>query len=270
MWMILMTAPVHPENNWPQIWFQCYSHCQSLCAGLKRVFTLLSPSLHICTYFLCFISLFEQSNPSSGSVLVQPANLLRTGLFSLQTHIIHFLWTSLILMDCIDSSCVAPRFACRHERSNRTAASKDDLVLSSAQKNVYLKAQNPSGLCFHSDQLRFIFYVCDVLFFSHQSRQTLFADASFKHNKTKTIFVSMKVFRVPKCCIAGNWTCFFSPLIHEAFTSISIRLCTDPTITESGAAEINPWSITLCETFVSTDRFPLDASDVCFTSNTVD
>lgn len=134
MWMILMTAPVHPENNWPQIWFHCYSHCQSLCAGLKRVFTLLSPSLHIFSYFLCFISLFEQSKPSSGSVLVQPANLLRTGLFSLQTHIIHFLWTSLILMDDIDSSCVAPRFACRHRRSNRTAASKDDLVLGSAQK----------------------------------------------------------------------------------------------------------------------------------------
>ena len=116
----------------------------------------------------------------------------------------HSLCTSLILMDYIDSSRVAPPFACRHRRSNRTAVSKDDLL----KKNICLKAQNPSGLCFHSDQLRFLFYVCDVLFFSHRSHQTFFAGASFKHNKTKTIFMSMKVLGVTKCCITGNWTCF--------------------------------------------------------------
>lgn len=256
MWIILMTAARRQQTSelftvlqplWVSLWhvedgqftdvvylYHFLFPGRSLQSLYSVIFQPSPDLLHV----FCVLYPFWNKANQDRSGPVQPATLLRTGLFfhvrisagshdSLPVYISDFLKTA--MMDYIDSL----RVACWHRRSNRTLGSFTPLMY----------VQNTVFTLTSSD-----FYSTCVMF----CHQTLSADASFKRDKTKTIFMSMKVLSHPGqgdkvlCRRQLDLFHFHFHLCSSFHWSNNQRVW---------VVEINPWCITLCETFVSTRRF---------------
>lgn len=185
--------------------------------SLQSLYSVIfQPSPDLLHVFCVLYPFWNKANQDRSGP-VQPATLLRTGLFfhvrisagshdSLPVYISDFLKTA--MMDYIDSL----RVACWHRRSNRTLGSFTPLKY--VQNTVF---------SLWPAQISILRVWCSAI---RLSLQTLHLNVTKPKPFSCQWKFSVIRVRVTKFCVAGNWTCF-------TFTSISVRLSTDPTISES-------------------------------------